>query len=38
MTTSRPSLLLMTAFVLAAAGLFAAAAAPVVQIAARVAL
>ena len=38
MTSPRPSILLMTAFLLAAAGLFAAAAAPVVQIAAQVAL
>jgi hypothetical protein len=36
MTATRPSLFLMTAFVLAAAALFAAAASPVVQLAALV--
>lgn len=38
MTTVRPSFLLMTSFVIAAASLFAMAAAPIVQAAALVAL
>jgi len=38
MTTARPSFLLMTSFLIAAAGLFAVAAAPIVQTAALVAL
>jgi len=38
MTTARPSVLLMTSFVIAAAGLFALAAAPIVQTAALVVL
>jgi|LNFM01.1.fsa_nt_gb hypothetical protein len=38
MTTARPSFLLMTSFVLAAAGLFALAATPFLQTAAMVAL
>ena len=36
MTATRPSLFLMTAFVLAAAALFAAAASPVLHVAASV--
>lgn len=38
MTTTRPSFSLMTAFVIAAAGLYALAAAPVLQIATSVAI
>lgn len=38
MTANRPSFSLMTAFVIAAAGLYALAAAPILQIAASVAV
>lgn len=38
MTNTRPSILLMTSFVIAAAGLFAMAVAPIVQTAALVVL
>lgn len=38
MTTPRPSLMLMTTFVLTAAGLFAVAAAPLLHTAAQIAL